>query len=101
MIGIALTFVVLILAGAAPGQAQAEAWCAFVCLFVALKFVAFSKHKHSFNRNRQNAPIRVCTDRQQELLRRSFSPMLPPTANSDIQRLHVYSTIYILTTYML
>lgn len=33
MIGIALTFVILILAGLAPGQTQAPAWC--VPLFVS------------------------------------------------------------------
>lgn len=27
MIGIALTFIVLIVAGVAPGQARVEAWC--------------------------------------------------------------------------
>lgn len=34
MIGIAMTFVVLILAGVALGQAQAQTWCSFERVFV-------------------------------------------------------------------
>lgn len=86
MIGIAVTFVVLILAGVAVGRVWAQTWC--VPLYVSSCGPEILGLVFSCNANIPSTEIAImpqlgCAQQTTELLRKKLSPMFPPNVNGD------------------